>query len=62
MDCSIGEGILCGVGILSLQALMNWLDQAPIDDLLVAAAMLGLLFAAWLAYRITRRQDDRNPR
>ena len=56
MDCSVGEGCLCVVGFLSLQALFNWMDAAPLDDLLVAAAMLGLLFAAWVAYRITRRK------
>ena len=56
MDCSVAEGCLCVVGILSLHAFMVWLDNAPLDDLLVAAAMLGLLFAAWAAYRITRRR------
>ena len=56
MDCSMIEGCLCVVGILDLQVLFNWMDAAPFDDLLVAAAMLGLLFAAWVAYRITRRR------
>ena len=53
---SAGQSVLCVVGILSLQALFNWMDQAPLDNLLVAAAMLGLLFAAWVAYQITRRR------
>lgn len=52
---SVGQGCLCFFGILGLQALFNWMDAAPLDDLLVAAAMLGLLFAAWVAYQITRR-------
>ena len=56
MDCSVAEGCLCVVGFLGLQALFNWMDAAPIDDLLVAAAMLGLLFATWVAYRITGRR------
>ena len=54
MDCSVAEGCLCVVGFLSLHALFSWMDQALIDDLLVAAAMLGLLFVAWVAHRITR--------
>ena len=56
MDCSVAEGCLCVVGILGLQALFNWMDAAPLDDLLVAVAMLGLLLATWVAYRITRRK------
>ena len=52
---NLGQGCLCVVGILSLQALFNWMDAAPIDDLLVAAILL-LLFAAWVAYRITGRE------
>ena len=56
VDCSMAEGCLCVVGFLSLQALFNWMDQAPLDDLLVAAAMLLLLFAAWVAYQITGRE------
>ena len=48
------QGTLCVVGILSLQALFNWMDNAPLDDLLVAAAMLGLLFAIWVVRHITR--------
>ena len=55
MDCSIGEGVLCVVGILSLQVLFNWMDAAPIDDLLVAFVILMASLAAWLAYRITNR-------
>jgi len=53
---SAGQSILCVVGICGLQVLFNWMDAAPLDDLLVAAAMLGLLLAAWVAYRITRRR------
>ena len=53
---SLGQGCLCVIGILSLQTLLNWMDAAPLDDLLVAAAMLGLLFAAWAAHQITRRK------
>lgn len=53
---SQGQSVLCVVGILGLQALMTWLDNAPFDDLLVALGMLGLLLAAWVAYRITRRR------
>ena len=56
MDCSLAEGCLCVVGILGLQALFNWMDAAPFDDLLVAVAMLLLLLATWAAYRITRRR------
>ena len=56
MDCSVAEGCRCVVGFLSLQALFAWMDAAPLDDLLVAAAMLLLLFAAWVAYRITERR------
>lgn len=56
------QKVLCFTGILGLQALFNWMDVAPIDDLLVAAAMLGLLTATWVAYRLTRRRHDRNPR
>ena len=56
MDCSVAEGCLCVVGFLSLHALFSWMDQALIDDLLVAAAMMGLLFAAWVAYQLTRRR------
>ena len=46
LEPNLGQKAACVTGILSLQAFMNWLDQAPIDDLLMAAAMLGLLFAA----------------
>ena len=53
---SLGQKVLCVTGILGLQAFLVWLDNAPFDDLLVAVAMLGLLFAAWAAYRITRRK------
>lgn len=53
---SVGQKVLCVTGILGLQAFLVWLDNAPLDDLLVAAAMLGLLLAAWVAYRITGRR------
>ena len=53
---SMGQKVLCVTGILGLQAFLVWLDNAPLDDLLVAAVMLGLLFAAWVAYWITRRK------
>ena len=54
---SLGQKVLCVTGILSLQGFLVWLDNAPLDDLLVAVAMLGLLLAAWGAYRITRREQ-----
>ena len=53
---SLAQQVFCVVGILGLQGFLVWLDNAPIDDLLVAVAMLGLLFAAWVAHRITRRR------
>lgn len=53
---SLTQKVLCGAGILSLQALFNWMDAAPLDDLLVAAAILLLLLAAWVAYQITERK------
>lgn len=39
-----------------LQILFNRLDQAPIDDMLVALAMLAGLLGAWVVCRITRRR------
>ena len=54
-ELSLGEKVRWFTGILGLHALFNWMDQAPIDDLVVAAAMIGMLFAAWVIYRITRR-------
>lgn len=54
-ELSLGEKVLCVTGILSLQAFLVWLDNAPVDDLLVAAAMILLLFAIWVAHRIANR-------
>jgi len=51
---SLGQGVLCVVGILSLQAFMTWLDNAPINDLLVALVMLLGLLGAWMCHRIWR--------
>ena len=51
---SAGQAVLCVTGILGLQAFLVWLDNAPIDDLVVALVMLGLLLGAWACYRIWR--------
>ena len=56
MDCSVAEGCLCVVGFLGLQALFNWMDSAATKDLFVAGVIIMATFAAWAAYRITRRR------
>ena len=56
MDCSLGEGCLCVVGFLGLQALFNWMDSAATKDLFVAFVIIMATFAAWAAYRIIRRK------
>ena len=55
MDYSVGEGVLCVVGICGLQALCWWMDAAPLDDLFMALVLLLGGLAAWTAYRITNR-------
>lgn len=55
-ELSLGEKVRWFTGILGLQALFTWMDETPIDNLVVAAAMIGLLFAVWVAYHITRRE------
>ena len=52
---SLGQGVLCVVGILGLQFFLNWMDAAPIDDLLMALVLLLGGLAVWVAYRITNR-------
>ena len=53
---NLGQGCLCIVGILSLQTLLNWMVAAATKDLLVAFVIIMAAFAAWVAYRITRRR------
>ena len=52
---SLSQKVLCVTGILGLQALFNWMDAAPIDDLLMALVLLLGGLAVWVAYRLTER-------
>jgi len=56
---TIGQSILCVVGILSLQALMTWLDNVPLNDLYIALGMLVILLNAWVIYQIIRGRKRR---
>ena len=49
------QKVLCVAGILSAQAGLNWMDAAPLDDLLVALVLLLGGLAVWVAYRLTER-------
>ena len=53
---SVGQSVLCVVGFLGLQALFNWMDSAATKDLFVAGVIIMATFAAWAAYRITKRR------
>ena len=49
---SMGQGILCVVGFLGLQAFINWMEVAPSKHLAVVGAVAATLLGAWICYRV----------